>query len=60
MHSSESLVEPYSIRYKIRNDGVSQDYFYNFDTGSSQADLNLRCRRIHVEQGLKQSWIKND
>lgn len=41
-HGLQRLVEPYSLKYKIRQDGIGREYFYAYDTTGGKS----RAKRI--------------
>jgi hypothetical protein len=41
-HGSVRLIEPYALAYKVRSDGVGQEYFYAYDTTGGNSGRGIK------------------
>lgn len=52
------LVEPYSLSYKIRKDGVGQEYFYGFDTSEGSSPPGIKTFVVDGVEDISVTDIK--
>lgn len=54
----ERLVEPYSLKYKIRTDGIGREYFYAYDTTGGRSRTQSIKSFISEKIGLLENTSK--
>ncbi len=57
-HHQERLIEPYSLIYKVRKDGVGQEYFYAWDRTGGRSGPGIKTFTNNKIQGLENTDIK--
>lgn len=60
-HGYTRLIEPYSLKYKVTNDGTGREYFWGFDqTGGSSGTKSIKAFLSHDIESLEVSDEKFD